>query len=124
MRSALGSLAIMAGTLLLCEASSGAHAQDCAGLKNLKIDQTKIEGAESVPAGSTITMPMGMPGMAIGPLPAFCKVTGVIRERTGGTEGATAFASSFAYPHPEYGTGNSTSRAEAAWTARFRPQLE
>jgi feruloyl esterase len=83
MRSALGFLAIMAGTLLLCEASSGAHAQDCAGLKSLKIDQTKIEGAESVPAGSTITMPMGMPGMAIGPLPAFCKVTGVIRERTG-----------------------------------------
>ncbi len=61
----------------------GAQAQDCAGLKSLAIDQTKIESAEAVAAGSAISMPMGMPGMQIGPLPAFCKVTGVIRDRTG-----------------------------------------
>lgn len=73
----------VAGILLVCVASMGAQAQDCAGLKSLAIDQTKIESAEAVAAGSAISMPMGMPGMQIGPLPAFCKVTGVIRDRTG-----------------------------------------
>ena len=68
---------------MVCVASMGAQAQDCAGLKSLAIDQTKIESAEAVAAGSAISMPMGMPGMQIGPLPAFCKVTGVIRDRTG-----------------------------------------
>ena len=38
---------------------------------------------EVVRAGSTILVPMGMPGMQIGSMPAFCKVIGVIRDRTG-----------------------------------------
>lgn len=83
MRNALRAFVMMTGILVLWVGSIGAKAQDCAGLKSLAIDQTKIESAEAVPAGSTISMPMGMPGMQIGPLPAFCKVTGVIRDRTG-----------------------------------------
>ena len=74
---------MMAGIQFLCAGSIAAMAQDCSWLKSLAIDQTKIENAEAVPAGTTIAMPMGMPGIQIGPLPAFCKVTGVIRDRIG-----------------------------------------
>lgn len=74
---------MMAVILALGVSSIGAKAQDCAGLKALVIDQTRIENAEPVSAGSTVSMPMGMPNMQIDPLPAFCKVTGVIRDRTG-----------------------------------------
>lgn len=83
MRNALQTVAMMAGILFLGAGSIGAKAQDCAGLKSLAIDQTRIESAEAVSAGSTISMPMARPGTQIGPLPAFCKVTGVIRDRTG-----------------------------------------
>jgi feruloyl esterase len=75
--------AMIAGILTLWVGSIGAGAQDCAGLKNLAIDQSKIEGAEAVAAGSTVSMQMAMPGIRIGPLPSFCKVTGVIRDRAG-----------------------------------------
>lgn len=81
MRNALRILAMLVGILVLCAGLIDAEAQDCAGLKSLAIDQAKIESAEGVPAGSTISMPG--PGVQIGPLPAFCKVTGVIRDRTG-----------------------------------------
>ena len=79
----LRALAMMAGILVLCVASIKTSAQDCAGLKSLALDQAKIESANAVPAGSTVSLPMGMPGMKLGPLPAFCKVTGVIRDRAG-----------------------------------------
>jgi len=74
---------MMAGILTLGVGSISAKAQDCSGLKSLAIDQTKVEGAEAVPVGSAISMPRGMPGMQVGPLPAFCKVTEFIRDRTG-----------------------------------------
>ena len=83
MRTRSRTLAMMAVILALGVSSIGAKAQDCAGLKALVIDQTRIENAEPVSAGSTVSMPMGMPNMQIDPLPAFCKVTGVIRDRTG-----------------------------------------
>ncbi len=82
-RNALRTFAVMAGVLVLCTGSNSVRAQDCAGLKNIVIDQTKIESAEAAPMGSTSPLPMGMPGTHVGPLPAFCKVTGVIRDRTG-----------------------------------------
>jgi feruloyl esterase len=80
MRMKWWALAAAAGILACGRVSIGLKAQDCAGLKNVAIDQTKVESAEVVPAGSTISMPMGMPGSQIGPLPAFCKVTGVIHD--------------------------------------------
>ena len=83
MRTRSRTLAMMAVILALGVSSIGAKAQDCAGLKTLVIEQTRIENAEPVSAGSTVSMPMGMPNMQIDPLPAFCKVTGVIRDRTG-----------------------------------------
>ena len=83
MREALPALTIMVAIQVLGAGSISAKAQDCAGLKSLAIDQTKIENAEAVAAGSMVSMSRGMPGMQIGPLPAFCKVTGVIRDRTG-----------------------------------------
>ena len=80
MRMKLWALAAAAGILASGKVPMGLEAQDCAGLKNLAIDQTKIEIAEVVPAGSTVSMSMGVPGLQIGPLPAFCKVTGVIHD--------------------------------------------
>jgi hypothetical protein len=80
MRMKWWALAAAAGILACGRVSIGLKAQDCASLKNVAIDQTKVESAEVVPAGSTISMPMGIPGSQIGPLPAFCKVTGVIHD--------------------------------------------
>lgn len=83
MRDGLRAFTRVVGILLVCVGSMGAQAQNCAGLKSLVIDQTMIANAEAIPAGSMVSLPMGMSGMQIGPLPSFCKVTGIIRGRTG-----------------------------------------
>ena len=83
MRNTLWARPLMLGILLLCMAAHHASAQDCAALKSQAFDQTKIESADAVAAGTTIAIPMAPPGTSVGPLPAFCKVTGVIRDRVG-----------------------------------------
>jgi hypothetical protein len=81
---------------LLGAASLRAHAQaadTCAALATLKIDGTEITGAALVPAGTTVPPPY--PGaQAIGPLPAHCRVDGVINRRKGvdGQEFGIGFA--------------------------------
>lgn len=77
------SASIATGVLLVGAATVLARAQDCGALKNLAIDQTKIESAEPVAAGSPIASFPGAPSAGPSALPAFCKVRGVIRERTG-----------------------------------------
>ncbi len=70
--------------VLACGAASKiAEAQDCVALKNVVIVDTAIKSAEAVEAISKPSGPVGFPGPQTGPLPAFCKVTGVIRDRTG-----------------------------------------
>jgi len=83
MRTILLGFAAVTGVLALGLSATAARSQDCAGLKRLAIVQTTIESAEAVPAGSTFAVPMSMPAIQVGPLPAFCKVTGVIRDRIG-----------------------------------------
>ena len=78
------------------DGSLAAHAQKadpCADLATLKIDGTEITKAALVPDGTTVPPPY--PGaQGIGPLPAHCRVDGVINRRKGvdGQEFGIGFA--------------------------------
>ena len=81
----------------------------CAEVGNLKIDSVEITKAASVPAGTTLPPPYpGAP--TTGPLPAHCRVDGVIHRRKGidGEE----FGIGFAIALPEH----------AAWNGDFMMQ--
>ena len=70
----------------------------CADLANLKIDGVEILKAAPVPAGTTLPPPRpGAPG--VGPLPAHCRVDGVIGRRKGAD--GEEFGISFAVALPE-----------------------
>ena len=92
--------------------SLAAHAQmtePCADLTTLKIDGTEITKAALVPAGTTVPPPY--PGaQGIGPLPAHCRVDGVINRRQG-VDGQE-FGIGFALALPEI----------AAWKGDFMMQ--
>ena len=65
----------------------------CAALAGLKIDAVEITKAALIPAGTTVPPPYpGAP--SIGPLPAHCRVDGVINRRKGvdGQEFGIGFA--------------------------------
>ena len=77
----------------------------CADLTQLKLDHTEITKAELVPAG--VTIPPLYPGApSIGPLPAHCRVDGVINRRNGvgGEEFGIGFA--IALPDPNAWNGD------------------
>lgn len=83
-------LAIAAGAAVAAEAQSPAS---CADLAGLKLDRVEITMAEVIPAGFTVPAPYpGAP--SIGPLPAHCRVDGVINRRKGvdGQEFGIGFA--------------------------------
>src|ERR1039457_590974 len=86
--------------------SLAAHAQKadpCADLATLKIDGTEITKAALVPDGTTVPPPY--PGaQGIGPLPAHCRVDGVINRRKG--VGGQEFGIGFALALPEPATWN------------------
>jgi feruloyl esterase len=89
--------------------AGGQSASSCVDLANLKIDGVEIAKAAMVPAGTAIPGPF--PGaQAIGPLPAHCRVDGVINRRKGadGEEFGIGFA--VALPEP------------AAWNGDFMMQ--
>ena len=80
---------------LLCAplAAQSQSADPCAALSGLKIGGTEITKAALVPAGTTVPPPYpGAP--SIGPLPAHCRVDGVINRRKGvdGQEFGIGFA--------------------------------
>jgi hypothetical protein len=82
--------AVMGGASLAGHAQSGVS---CSDLSSLKIDATEITKAELVSAGTMIPAPYpGAP--SIGPLPAHCRVDGVIHRRKGvdGQEYGIGFA--------------------------------
>ena len=84
-------------------------ANSCTNLSNLKIDDVEISKAALVPAGFTVPPPY--PGAAaIGPLPAHCRVDGVIHRRKG--SGGEEFGIGFALALPE----------EKAWNGDFMMQ--
>ena len=74
-------------------AAKSQSADPCAALAGLKIDGVEITKAALVPAGTTVPPPYpGAP--SIGPLPAHCRVDGVINRRNGvdGQEFGIGFA--------------------------------
>ncbi len=91
--------------LLLAAAACGAivapaqSADSCSSLTALKLDRVEITKAEPVPAGTMVPSPYpGAP--AIGPLPAHCRVDGVINRRKGidGQEFGIGFAIALPVP--------------------------
>jgi pimeloyl-ACP methyl ester carboxylesterase len=99
-------LVIAASAALIAEPQSPGS---CADLTNLKLDRVEITKAELVPAGFMVSPPYpGAP--SIGPLPAHCRVDGVINRRKGidGQE----FGIGFAIALPE----------QAAWNGDFMMQ--
>jgi feruloyl esterase len=84
-------------------------ANSCADLGNLKIEGVEITKAAMIPAGTTL--PPAFPGSpSIGPLPAHCRVDGVINRRKGA--GGEEFGIGFALALPE----------AAAWNGDFMMQ--
>lgn len=71
-------------------------ANTCSALTNLKIDGVEITKAELVAAGTMVPQPYGPP---IGPLPAHCRVDGVMDRRTG--VGGEEFGIGFSLALPE-----------------------
>jgi feruloyl esterase len=96
---------------LLC-ASVAAQSQSvdpCTALVGIKIDGVEITKTALVPAGTTIPPPY--PGaLGIGPLPAHCRVDGIINRRKG--EDGQEFGIGFALALPE----------TAAWNGDFMMQ--
>src|SRR5271169_1488471 len=81
----------------------------CAKLANLRLDGVEITKAAWVPAGTTI--PPAYPGApSLGPLPAHCRVDGVINRRNGA--GGEEFGIRFAVALPE----------KEAWNGDFMMQ--
>jgi hypothetical protein len=99
-------LAIAASAVTVAEAQSPGS---CANLTGLKLDRVEIIKAELVPAGTTVPPPYpGAP--AIGPLPAHCRVDGIINRRKG-VDGQE-FGIGFALALPD----------KAAWNGDFMMQ--
>ena len=95
-------LAIAASATVVAEAQSPAS---CADLARLKPDRIEITKAEVIPEGFTVPAPYpGAP--SIGPLPAHCRVDGVINRRKGvdGREFGIGF--SLALPDPSAWNGD------------------
>jgi feruloyl esterase len=70
----VGLLIAIGGTAAIAGATSGRAADSCAALKDLKIEDTTITAAESVPTGS-FTAP---DSKSYPNLPAFCRVTAIV----------------------------------------------
>jgi Tannase and feruloyl esterase len=84
-------------------AASGQAASSCADLKSFQAPGLEITRAESIDAGTTVPNPYGMPGHSA-PLPAYCRVEGVLNRRTG--VGGEEFGIHFALAMPEKWNGD------------------
>ena len=103
-------LILLTTVATLCSAAAvQAQPNSCADLANLKLDGVEITRAESIPVGTTVPPPY--PGAAAsGPLPAHCRVDGVIHRRKG--LGGEEFGIGFAITLP----------ASQAWNGDFMMQ--
>lgn len=81
-------------TVVLCAAvaAQSQSTDSCAALTNLKLEGVEITKAAIIPAGTTVPSFPGAP--SLGPLPAHCRVDGVIHRRKGaeGEEFGIGFA--------------------------------
>ncbi len=100
---------LLAALLGSCLTARAQLADPCAGLAAIKLAGVEITKSELVPAGTTIPAPY--PGaQAIGPLPAHCRVDGMINRRKG-VDGQE-FGIGFAIALPD----------KAAWNGDFMMQ--
>src|SRR5512142_3442208 len=76
--------------------------EPCANLMNFKAPSVEITKAASIPAGTTEPIPWNQTRSA--PLPAYCRVEGVINRRTG--VGGEEFGITFALAMPEKWNGD------------------
>ena len=91
-------------TSLVATVAAFAQSTDaCAGLKSFKSGGVEITRAASLPAGSTDPNPFGLPGRTA-PLPAHCRVEGVINRRVGA--GDEEFGIHFALALPDHWNGD------------------
>jgi len=92
----------MIGLVLVMTASAWAQQADsCANLANFKAPNVEITKAATIAAGTTESVPWAG---NIGPLPAYCRVEGVINRRTG--VGGEEFGITFALAMPEKWNGD------------------
>ncbi|MGB7601811.1 MAG: hypothetical protein WBM24_15995, partial [Candidatus Sulfotelmatobacter sp.] len=102
------------GILLFVACLIAAHAQSessnrCTALKSITLTGVEITNSEAVPAGKTIA-PAYQGATAVGPLPAHCRIDGIINRRKG-VDGV------------EYGIGFSVALPEpGAWNGDFMMQ--
>jgi feruloyl esterase len=95
-RTAMNDPKLLLLTMIACCIAPVTQAEStnaCADIANLKIDRVEFTKAAPVPAGITVPPPYpGAPGA--GPLPAHCRVDGVIHRRKGadGEEFGIGFA--------------------------------
>jgi len=89
------------GTLVLVSCGWAQGPNSCTSLMNFKGPKVEIIKATEVPAGSTETVPWAG---QIGPLPAYCRVEGMINRRTG--VGGEEFGITFALAMPEKWNGD------------------
>lgn len=95
--------------LFVCSVALAQPGNTCADLSHMKLDGVEITKAAMIPAGTTI--PPAYPGaQSIGPLPAHCRVDGIINRRKG-VDGEE-FGIGFALALPE----------AAAWNGDFMMQ--
>src|SRR5438270_1300774 len=96
---------LLLSVVIVCSASAAkAHtAESCGDIANFRHDGAEITKAELVPNGAMIPVPYAG---TVGPLPAHCRVDGVIHRRKGigGEEFGIGFA--LALPAPEVWNGD------------------
>ncbi len=94
---------VVAGTVLALSTCSWAQqAKSCSAIKQFKGSGVEITRAVPIPAGSTEPNPWGQGRSA--PLPAYCRVEGVINRRTG--VGGGEFGINFALAMPDRWNGD------------------
>src|ERR1700688_623129 len=98
------------GILVLVACSIAAQAQSkssdrCSALKSVTLTGVEITNAEPVPAGKTIA-PAYPGASAVGPLPAHCRVDGMINRRKGADAMEFGIGFSVALPEPSAWNGD------------------
>lgn len=96
--------------LLLSTTGFAQQSNSCASLMNFKAPGVEISKAAPIPAGTTEPNPWG-PGHSA-PIPAYCRVEGVINRRTG--VGGEEFGIQFALAMPEKWNGDFLMQVEVA----------
>jgi hypothetical protein len=106
-------------TLACASCVSAQQRNSCASLANLKAERVEITKAVAIPAGTTEPNPWG-PGHSA-PLPAYCRIEGVINHRTG--LGGEVFGITFVLAMPDKWNGDFLMQGGAGSNGVVAPPL-